>query len=640
MVYINKVSIKNYKSIIDLTIELENGFNIISGKNNTGKTAFLEALSLDFKSNPHKLRENPSDAHSIENSSMIELHLETTKDDLYRYFLEHKLLVLPFAMGGAPYHTKANPLHSSNGKFVTDEINKIFSSVTEFSSTIVKESPKADIKDIKNRMFLWSKKSFGYEYPNSYGVFAGFSNVISDEIKFRQEFKQIEFQEWQAKLFNFLSADIFYIRANRNINEFSLISENEIFNSDASNLASILHYQCINNHDIFQEISSYFRFIFPEVKSLGFDIVAINNQPFVELQLWYENSSTRLKERAVPLHKCGTGASHILAILCGVMIARTPKTFIIDEPQSFLHPGAIRTLFGILKSYNKTLQKPHQFIVATHSPFLVSASDNQSVLIMHRNHWESKIEKINPSDNEELKFFLLEIGVRLSDVFGVDNVLWVEGITEEYCFREILLNLSGISLFGTKILPLFTTGDLEQKDRTSVERIISIYERLTNSGGLIPPTVCFVLDREGRTEAEINEMIRRSANKIKFIDVRLYENYILDSEAIFLVLKDISEKHQFELSIDQTKIEELLKTKLNSPKYYEKNIVPLTDSEKLKGVHGANILTDIFKEVSENTVEYRKIPYSKDITNKLIHLRSEKLTELRLFLEQLLSARD
>ena len=50
--YISKFQILNFKSYRDSTeIEFKPGFNIITGKNNAGKTALLEALTLRFGAN-------------------------------------------------------------------------------------------------------------------------------------------------------------------------------------------------------------------------------------------------------------------------------------------------------------------------------------------------------------------------------------------------------------------------------------------------------------------------------------------------------------------------------------------------------------------------------------------------------------
>jgi AAA domain len=53
--YISRFQISNYKSFLESpTLELRPGFNIISGQNNAGKTALLEALGLQVVGIPHR----------------------------------------------------------------------------------------------------------------------------------------------------------------------------------------------------------------------------------------------------------------------------------------------------------------------------------------------------------------------------------------------------------------------------------------------------------------------------------------------------------------------------------------------------------------------------------------------------------
>lgn len=49
------------------------------------------------------------------------------------------------------------------------------------------------------------------------------------------------------------------------------------------------------------------------------------------------------------LAESDTGIGQVLAILYVVIMAKYNQVIIIDEPQSFLHPGAVRKLIEILK---------------------------------------------------------------------------------------------------------------------------------------------------------------------------------------------------------------------------------------------------------------------------------------------------
>jgi hypothetical protein len=55
VMYISRFQLLNYKSFRDSRVlEFQPGINIIVRANNSGKTALLEALTLNFKTSPHR----------------------------------------------------------------------------------------------------------------------------------------------------------------------------------------------------------------------------------------------------------------------------------------------------------------------------------------------------------------------------------------------------------------------------------------------------------------------------------------------------------------------------------------------------------------------------------------------------------
>lgn len=75
--------------------------------------------------------------------------------------------------------------------------------------------------------------------------------------------------------------------------------------------------------------------------------------------MWPVRKDTEREDLAVRLVDSGTGVGQTLGILT-VVVASEPSTIVIDEPQSFLHPGAIRRLFDVLRCYPQ-----HQYVVVT-----------------------------------------------------------------------------------------------------------------------------------------------------------------------------------------------------------------------------------------------------------------------------------
>ncbi|MCC0179139.1 ATP-binding protein [Waterburya agarophytonicola K14] len=97
----------------------------------------------------------------------------------------------------------------------------------------------------------------------------------------------------------------------------------------------------------------------------------------VELRIWSIDPETDRDDLAFPLEACGTGVSQVLAILYVVITSKEPRTIIIDEPQSFLHPGAARKLIEILQDFPQ-----HQYFISTHSPSIISAANPSTITLL------------------------------------------------------------------------------------------------------------------------------------------------------------------------------------------------------------------------------------------------------------------
>ena len=315
----------------------------------------------------------------------------------------------------------------------------------------------------------------------------------------------------------------------------------------------------------------------------------------------------------------------VIALLYVVMTSQ-PSVILIDEPQSFLHPGAVRKLIQILKLYPQ-----HQYIIATHSPTVITSVNPDTITIVGLEGGRSVLRSVDAPNATNLQICLSEIGARLSDVFGADTILWVEGSTEEICFPKILARIAKQSLMGTVITPIRNTGELERKD---AKRVIEIYNRLSQSNALIPPAIAFVLDEECRTEPEKQEMKTRSDGKAFFMPRRMYENYLLNPRAIAAVLNQFDKARPQPLT--EAEVQDLIKQKFDESRYYCKQDQPIpTDTtERFCHIHASNLLKDIFKELSDTRVAFEKPEHSVLLTDWIIENSPDDLRELADFLVQ------
>lgn len=384
-----------------------------------------------------------------------------------------------------------------------------------------------------------------------------------------------------------------------------------------------------NNPSLFTKFNEYVRQIFPTVYQISVRNIP-NNQ--LEVIVWMENPSSQREDLAVPLAESGTGVGQVLAILYVVLTSQFSRTILIDEPNSFLHPAAARKLIEILK-----VDFPqHQYIVATHSPEIIRAADPAALFLVGLEGRESKLERLDSKSMKDQGRCLLEVGARLSDVFGSDEIIWVEGDTEEICFRLIIQDLMKKPLLGRAIVAVRNVGDLEGK-RPSAKMIWEIYSQLSKSNALIPPAVAFVFDREQRTEAERGDLASRTSGKVKFLPRRMYENFLLIPEAIQDVLSALPSFQGAPLTVERVK--EWLEANGGKPAYVDQptDRADITSSVWLEQVNGAKLLHGLFAELSDGREEYRKTVHSVQLTEWQIQNKPDSLAEVKDFLGSILA---
>jgi hypothetical protein len=273
----------------------------------------------------------------------------------------------------------------------------------------------------------------------------------------------------------------------------------------------------------------------------------------------------------------------------------------------------------------------HQYIITTHSSDVVRATDPD---VLHLVKWtgrESVIETLNSNDVRDIRRVLQELGVHLSDVFGADNVLWVEGPTEEICF-PLLLQHAGRSLSAaTAVVAMVNTGDLGGR-RTRRSLAWEVYERLSTGSSLIPPALAFSFDQESRTATEIEDMQRRSRGRAHFLPRLTYENYLLDAEAISAVLQSSG------ITRSPAEVEAWITEHGTRREYFAtEGAADVSDPRWPVVVNAPKLLDDLFDDLSADApVEYDKIVHSVALTKWMINHKPTHLKEVLQYVIKLL----
>ena len=420
--------------------------------------------------------------------------------------------------------------------------------------------------------------------------------------------------------------DTYLFRAERFSVGTSYFGGNPVLAANAANLAEVLNIlqHDLKRHDEFNDI---LHSILPEAHGVSVRPSPQDTQK-VEIVVWPISPSLKRKDLTVPLNECGTGIGQVLAILHVVLTADYPRLIIIDEPQSFLHPGAARKLMDILAQFPQ-----HQYVIATHSPTIISACAPNTITVVRYEGGVSTLEQVGTDSTAKLQVCLAEVGATPSDVFGADDVLWVEGATEEICFPQILTKLSRRRLMGTVIRGVRNTGDFEGKH---AEAVIDIYNRLSSSSSLLPPAVAFVFDDDLRTETQKAELEARGARlkaAVRFTKRRCYENYLLHPEAIASVLNadDLDRTTEY----TEGQIASVLAQRLSDDRYF-KDVPDSILSEREAWVDAPKLLAGLFGGLTNSRVAYRKTNHSVRLTEWLLENDAETLNELSDMLVEIL----
>jgi predicted ATP-dependent endonuclease of OLD family len=102
----------------------------------------------------------------------------------------------------------------------------------------------------------------------------------------------------------------------------------------------------------------------------------IRQGPNLEILIWPTKSlESGRKYLVFSLSDCGTGIGQVLAILYAVVTSPQSRPIVIDEPQSYLHPGAAKKLIEILKEFPQ-----HQYFITTHSAQIIAAANPSTIV--------------------------------------------------------------------------------------------------------------------------------------------------------------------------------------------------------------------------------------------------------------------
>lgn len=589
---VDNIKIENYKCFYEkINISLKSGFNLFIGKNNSGKTTALELLnSFDYLSDAHRsilsIR-NFGDSASKNPKHSISITL--TIAELVRIFGKNIMIPLP---KGILLRGNISNLENEIGKKIIAD-NKItiqytFTTKTSLVNTITSYGESEDIE------FNTMTANAGIEIdfsPNeneptfSAANFGGVTKTLKNPTnlnRFIYRFSALRIPQAQ----------------------FGMDHSREL-RSDASNLAYCINHLQTNDAEGHKQLCLLVNRIFPEVQWIQSPPDIYSKQ--FELRCLPLSVDNRRDDLAIPLNKMGTGIGNVISILYVILTSRFPQVIAIDEPNSFLHPKALRELLQILEVHGKQ----HQYILTGHSPEVLTALEPSTLTYFEIKDSSAKIRQFTKNEYHELRSELSDLGIRMTDLHAKDRVLWVEGQTEEIVFPKLLREYCPEISAGTAVLRVTHTGTFES-GKVHINEVANTYKRLTQTS-LAPPMIAIVLDTEGRQPQDIEKITRENNSLLHFLPYKMIENYALDADAILAILKN------YDVIVERSSIEAYLPS----------------DDEGRKNADGAKILKDIFDNLSSATHEFRKTTHTPELFDWLLENKKDKLKPIELFVKSI-----
>ncbi len=614
--WIKRARIRNYRCFLDSgPMVFAPGLNVIVGPNDVGKSALLEALTLRFQDQPHRSSATVPTLNGplipILPHSAVTLEAHVTGPSLARVLAGADRFAIPLEPS----------LASTNGvdrltEYLTDGVTcgGTFSGGGQLGRSWLGLEPRPE--DATIGWLGFDNTNYPHTcVPTARGQIGDGTAIAVDR-----------------RVAPNLHAKIYAFRAERlNVGSCPVGAEGTVLLPDASNLAACISSLLTRNPDAARKLMGLVQLVFPHVHR----VTAPASGGQSTLHIWKEPNREDL---AIPLANSGTGIGQVLAMLYVMLTGTEPQVVLVDEPQSFLHPGAVRILFEILREEFAR----HQVIVSTHAPATVAATAVVSMLRVRSDGTASVVEPIEAGTQQGVQVFLMDVGASVSDVFGADRVLWVEGKTEEACFA-LIAHSRKLPLRGTKIVAVQSTDDHLGK---RASQISDVYRQLLQAPSLLPPHVAFLFDREGRTESERDALTKESAGMFQWLPRRLFENYLLDAAAIVEVLNEDLQRAMTDTPpVLEQAVQDWFAAHARDAEHWPKvaaAAIPLmADTTWSRDVHGGVLLGRLFRDVSGMLVEYRKTDHGPRLSQKLLDRdpSDSGMTELAAAITSVLVAR-
>lgn len=338
---LEKIRIKGFKSINDLTVEIRS-INVLIGGNGSGKSNFIGAFTL---------------------------LQQITEGRLSAYVKTH---------GGAD-----QLLHFGMKKTKEIRLHAFFNDSVDQYEISLEPTSLGDLTPIDEVAYFWKKNEYSAPYRKPLTVSGNEAAISRDAAGGVVSYVKAALKSWRVYHFHDTSAS-------SPMKQVSDIDDNRFLRSDGSNIASVLYRLKMTHEQEYKLIRNTIRRIAPFFDDFVLEARALDATR-IRLE-WRHNNSDAFFD--VSSFSDGTLRFIALATLLMQPKELKPSIILLDEPELGLHPSAITVLGAMIR----TAAIDAQIIISTQSPMLLDLFEPEEVIVVERDSESTKFSRLNSAD--------------------------------------------------------------------------------------------------------------------------------------------------------------------------------------------------------------------------------------------------
>ncbi len=375
---IKSISIDGYKNILDSFSPLT-PLTVIVGPNNSGKSNFLEVFNLIsrlFFGSDETRKSIFNDGISLREGS-IACHLNQCKYKPIKVSVVIESKILSDETYDIEYSMELQCTDRSNKKenldtgYISEEIT--------FKERSRSGKPRTLVKRTRNN--LECRKPDGKFATKK--IEANIPAYTAVQVLY-PEYKKLDENTLKAfySLIFAISTAILFVSPN-DIRKAIGEGEKYLFNEPKISSFDIVHeiYKIHENKIIFEEFKNTLISILG-VEKVHFDSIKIPKEIMESQKIEKDRVNFfRLQmpgQPPAPISEFSDGTLMVISILLGIISPERKFSLLcIEEPENCIHPSALKALINYIKEKSKYTQ----FIITTHSPYIINLIDPKNILV-------------------------------------------------------------------------------------------------------------------------------------------------------------------------------------------------------------------------------------------------------------------